>query len=145
MRLVEVYPEEGLRPLLPREPGARGFHRPSSRALLHQERGAAFGVAEAVVVDVESAIEAEARVEREGTDEGARVVTRLLEERGQGVGAVRKAEARVVPDTVVQRIAAGKDVAWKAGARDVAAGARSPHPALLPEGRATMFLVRNAR
>ena len=108
--LVEVDPEERLGAALRGQPAPRRFHGRAPRPLLHEERGAALGVAEPVVVDVEPAVEAEARVEGERAHEGAGAIAGLAQERGQGVGVRREAEARVVADAVVERVAAGEDV-----------------------------------
>ena len=65
---------------------------------------------EAVLVDLESLVEPESRVERKGTDKGPGAIALALEKARQGRQVGRKTESRVVTDPVLLRVEAGEDV-----------------------------------
>ena len=118
-RLGGLVGEVGLVEVDPAEPGripgrvdeaARQADRLGPGALLLEEHGPRRGVDEAVVVDVEAPPEAEPRIEGERAHEGPGPVAAGLQQRGEGLGAFREAEAGVVPDPVVRREASREDV-----------------------------------
>ena len=90
--LVEVHPAQ-LRPRRRLEPRTGRGHGLRARTLLHLEVGARRRVAEAVVVDLEAAVEAEPGVEGEGAHEGAGAIALAPEQRGQRLHARRETEA----------------------------------------------------
>ena len=144
VRLVEVHPAER------RAPGGPRRSRPCARAtvagaaaLLLEQRRPRLRVDEAVVVDVEAAREAEARVEREGAHEGAGAVAARLQQRGQRVGPGREAEAGVVAHAVVEREAAREDVRVGRQRHDVVrVRVVEAHAGARPGGRSTAWRRR---
>jgi hypothetical protein len=108
--LVDVDPAERGCGALAVEPTARGGDRLRARPLLHEAGGVGAPIAEAVVVGVEAAVQAEAGVERKGAHEGAGAEAAGLEQCGQRVGAGGEAEAGVVADAVLEGVAAGEYV-----------------------------------
>ncbi len=101
VRLEEMHPAEVRlhRPGI--HPAACERDRVRAAPLLQQERTSGARVEEAVVVDVEAAVEPEPRVERERADERAGPVTAILQDRGEGRSIGRKPKPGVVPDAVL--------------------------------------------
>ena len=108
--LVEVDPAEPRRVPGRVDEAAREADRLDPGALLLEEHGPRRGVHEAVLVDVEALPETEPRIEGKGAHEGPGAVPVGPQQGGEGRGPFRKAEAGVVPDTVVRREASREDV-----------------------------------
>ena len=117
VRLVDMDPAEGGAAVALGEPAARRGHRLLA-APLGQGQGS-IRSGEPVVVDVEPAAEAEARVQGEGADERARPVSSRLEEGGEGRPVAREAEAGVVAHAVLEGQPAGQDVGVRGQGDDV--------------------------
>ena len=109
MRLVEVHPAEPRTLRLRLDPPSSVCDRLDASAFLDEKRGPR-RIREAVVVLVESACEAEPRVERERADERAGPIAARLEDRGERVERCRESEPGVVADPVFGREPAGEDV-----------------------------------
>ena len=117
MRLVQVDPAEpgaaGLRP----QPARGRRNRVTTRALLLEKRRPRGGIDKAVVVDIESPGEAEARIEWKTADERAGGEATGLQHRGERLFAPRETKAGVVADAVLGREPAGQDAGVR-GQRD---------------------------
>ena len=113
VRLIEVDPEEGRGPFAAAQPLEGQGDGAGARPLVLTEPQAVVAGQEAVVVHVEAGREPELRGQREGAHESPRAVAAGLEQGGQRVLALRKAEAAVVPHPVLQRVSAREDIGMR--------------------------------
>jgi hypothetical protein len=108
--IEHVHPgQEGLRAVESLDPADSGGDHVLGRAFRVSEASRGGRSIEPVVVDLESLIQAELRVERVGADEGAGAESGVGEGLRQGVQARVQAEAAVVANSVEGRIGAGED------------------------------------
>ena len=145
VRLVEVHPAERRAPALRRRSRpARAPPSPSPRRSCSSSTGRACGVDEAVVVDVEAAREAEARVERKGAHEGRRSGSRAPSSSVASVSVPdgkRKPALSRTPCSSGQ--AAGEDVRVRGERHDVVrVGVVEAHARARPAGRSTAWRRR---
>ena len=108
VRIEHVHPREPLVRLRSR-PGERRRDDGVGAALGEREVHGAAGLADAVVVDVEAGVEAEALIERETADEGAGGKAEALQPRGQRRGPGPDPVAVVVAHAVLVGIRAGQE------------------------------------
>jgi hypothetical protein len=92
-----------------RDPSARQRNYRRRWALGHDEFGRRPGIAEAVVVDIETPVEAKTRVQRETGDERRRSIARLFQHRRRGTGVRRQSVAAVVAQAMLKRVLAGEN------------------------------------
>ena len=109
------------------DPARRRGDGVAAGPLRHHEGRPRLRPAEAVVVDVEAAREAEARVEDEGADEGPRAPAGAAQDRRQRRRRLREAEAAVVAHAVRGRQPTREDVGVGRQRHDVV-GARGLEP-----------------
>jgi hypothetical protein len=117
MRVVHVDPAEGRTAVALGQPALGRGDGVCATALGQGQRPRR--PLELVVVYVEAAIEAEARVERERAHERPRAIAGRLQERGQGGRVGGKPEPRVVAHAVLEGEAAGQDVGVRGQGDDV--------------------------
>ena len=108
VRIEHVHPGEPA-PLAAGDPFQRGVDHFARRALREREIGIVAGAAEAVVVDVEPAVQPEAPFERHAADEGARLEPLVLQHRRDRRHAGLQPVAAVIADAVLVGVGAGED------------------------------------
>ncbi len=110
MRIVEMHPGEEFLRAHAGEPGQRFVHHGVAAFLDAARRFDLLATeVEAVGIDVEALVEAPARVEHPGSDEGPRRVARLVQTFGQRRLRGVEEEATVVVHAVPRWVAAGED------------------------------------
>jgi hypothetical protein len=110
VRLVEVDEGEGALPAHALQPPTGRGYCLGPLPLRHQEGRGGLGAPQAVVVDVEAAVQTEARVQGERAHEPSRLPAAGLQQRGErGLGR-GEAEPGVVAHAVLQRVTPGEQV-----------------------------------
>ena len=147
VRVVEVDPQKVRGPLVeavePRQRPVRGVRGPALGG--HPRLAARAGRADLVVVHLEAPIEAVARLEHDGRDEGGRAVAGRGQPIGEGRDAVAEVVGQVVADAVPRRVEAGEDrgVARR-GDRRRGEGVLEDDPVAGEVGQGRRFGVRGA-